>query len=311
MIRPRGKSLPGLSLPRADVAELVAFVAIARSGAVGRGAQLLARTQPSLSARLARLETAWGTRLFRRIARGMTLTAEGARLLPRVEAVLRDFDELDRAAGLPVAPPGELRIGSGDALGRELLPRALVDLTRRTPGLEVSLLEGPGPRLLEALRDGEIDLALVAGPAAVGHGEAVDLEPALRSRIELLTPRGHIAPRKRGVPLRMLAGERLVTLQKGSGFRRHLEAGFTAAGLRFRPAVEVGNLSLVRRFVASGLGVAPVPAVAFSAREAPPGCDRYRLSGLQPVTYLRAVRAGAPLSEPTHELLNWLRQLGP
>ena len=83
---------------------------------------------------------------------------------------------------------------------------------------------------------------------------------------------------------------------------------FTAAGLRFRPAVEVGNLSLVRRFVASGLGVAPVPAVAFSAREAPPGCDRYRLSGLQPVTYLRAVRAGAPLSEPTHELLNWLRQ---
>ncbi len=303
----RREALPGLSLPRAAVAELVGFVAIARGGSVGRAAELLGRTQPSLSARLARLESAWGTRLFRRLARGMTLTAEGARLLPRVEAVLRDLAELDRAAGLPVAPPGELRIGSGDALGRELLPRALAALTRRIPGLEVSLLEGPGPRLLEALRDGEIDLALVAGPAAAGHVEAVDLEPALSSRIEVLTPRDHLGRRRGAVSLSRLAGERLVTLQPGSGFRRHLENAFAAARLRFRPAVEVGNLSLVRRFVAAGLGVAPVPAVAFSAREAPPGCDRRRLNGLQPVTYLRAVRAGAPLSEPTRDLLDELK----
>ena len=59
-----------------------------RSGTVGRAAERLNRTQPSISARIALLEEAWQTRLFRRVARGMLLTPEGARLLPLAEASL-------------------------------------------------------------------------------------------------------------------------------------------------------------------------------------------------------------------------------
>ena len=70
-------------LPRvaAEVAELTAFVTVARARTVGRAARWLGRTQPSISARLASLERTWNTRLFRRVARGMELTPEGARLL--------------------------------------------------------------------------------------------------------------------------------------------------------------------------------------------------------------------------------------
>ena len=66
----------------ADVPALLTFVAVARAGSVGRAAERRARTQPRLSARLLALEGAWGTKLFRRHARGMALTPEGARLLP-------------------------------------------------------------------------------------------------------------------------------------------------------------------------------------------------------------------------------------
>jgi hypothetical protein len=128
---------------------------------MGRAAALLNRTQPSISARIAALESAWKTRLFRRAARGMELTPEGARLLPGAESVLRGLEELDREAGLPVVAPGELRVGSGDALGRRLLPGALAKLLREQPELEIHLREGTGRLLIEALRDGEIDLALV------------------------------------------------------------------------------------------------------------------------------------------------------
>ena len=259
---------PGVVLPdpRVDVAGLRAFVAVARAGTVARAAGLLGLAQPSVSARLAQLERAWETRLFRRRARGMTLTPEGARLLPLAEAVLRGMEELDRAAGLPAAPAGELRVGAGDALGRESLPRALAALLAREPGLEVRLREGPGPRLLEALREGEIDLALVVGPPDPPPADGIDLEPWLSPRSGSCSPAR--AGRRPGRSVhRALAGERLVALQPGSGFRRHLEAAFAAARLAFRPAVEVGNLSLVRRFVAAGLGVAPVPAIAFSDRE--------------------------------------------
>ena len=103
-----------------------------------------------------------------------------------------------------------------------------------------------------------------------------------------------------------LEGMRVVTLQRGSGFRRHVESIYAAAGLAFRPAVEVGNLSLVRRFVAAGLGWAPVPAVAFSPRDRFRGVRTLRLAGASPVTYFRAVRAGAPLPEAARLLLDLL-----
>src|SRR6185503_9638448 len=111
-----------------DLDALRAFVSVARQAHVGRAAARLGRTQPSVSARLARLEAAWDTRLFRRHARGMTLTPEGARLLPLAEAVLRGADALEEAAGAPVRGPRELRVGAGDALGRALLPRTIARL---------------------------------------------------------------------------------------------------------------------------------------------------------------------------------------
>jgi DNA-binding transcriptional LysR family regulator len=295
---PTAGSLPD---PRADVAGLRAFVAVARLGAVGRAAHALGRTQPSISARLADLETTWSTRLFRRAARGMTLTPEGLRLLPLAEAVLSDLEELDRSAGIPVSPSGEIRVGAGDALGRRRLPRALASLLRGNPSLDVRVREGPAPHLLEALRGGEIDVALVVR-AARPPDTSLDVAPLLESEVHVLAPTGEFGAGSRAVSLGALAKRRLVVLQPGSGFRRHLEQAFAAAGQPFRPAVEVGNLSLVRRFVATGLGVAPVPAVAFGSRDLAT-LEKRRLAGVEPVSYDRVVRAAVPLPPAISELL--------
>ena len=288
----------------ADVPALQTFVAVAHTGSVGRAAERLSRTQPSISARLSALETAWGTKLFRRHARGMALTPEGARLLPLAEAALQSLDVLDRAAGVPVAGHDELRIGAGDALGREVVPRAIARLLRELPSLSFRVLEGPAPRLLEALRAGEIDLALAVG-ASSGEAAGVSLEPLLSSPVDLLVPAGERAGRE--VTIEGLRDRRLVTLQRGSGFRRHLEEAWNAAGVPFSPAVEVGNLSLVRRFVAAGLGVGPVPAIAFARLPADGGSTRRRLRGVPPVVYVLARRAGVPLSPAAERLVALLR----
>jgi LysR family hydrogen peroxide-inducible transcriptional activator len=291
--------------PAADVPALRAFVAVARLGTVGRAARSLGRTQPSISARLAALERAWGTRLFRRKARGMTLTPEGARLLPLAESSLRGLEELDRAAGAPLADTGELRVGAGDALGRERLPRALTALMRERPDLAVRIVEGPSQRLVEALRSGEIDLALIVAPPE-GGADDVECRPLLDSPVDLLVPRGWPGGGRGSIRLASLRDRRLVTLQPSSGFRRRLQAAFAERGLPFRPAVEVGNLSLVRRYVAAGLGVAPVPAVAFGAAPGGPAVERSRLVGVGRVTYYRATRKGVPLPEACAELLKLL-----
>jgi DNA-binding transcriptional LysR family regulator len=287
-----------------DLAALETFVAVAHAGSVARAAERLRRTQPAISARLAAIEGAWSTRLFRRHARGMTLTPEGSRLLPLAEAALRGVAELDAAAGVPVAGHDELRIGAGDALGREVVPRAISRLLRERPRLSVRMLEGPAPRLREALRAGEIDLALtVAGAAADDVG--ISVEPLVDSPVDLLAP---TSERLSGeVALPRLAGRRMVTLQRGSAFRRHVEAAFAAGGVPFQPAVEVGNLSLVRRFVAAGLGVAPVPAIAFSRRGEGLAVRRHRLRGIPPVRYQLARRSGVSLSSPSERFISLLR----
>lgn len=290
----------------ADVASLETFVAVARLGSLQRASGRLHRTQPSLSARLATLEASWGTRLFRRHARGMIPTPEGLRLLPLAEAALAAVRAVDRAAGSAGTEGGELRVGSGDALGRDVVPETLSKLLGVQPELPVRLLEGSATRLLEALRAGEIDVALVAERAASPPPAGVTLEPLLASPVELLVPPGE--PRsERAMPLRVLGGRRIVALQRGSAFRRHLEDAFAAARVPFRPAVEVGNLSLVRRFVAAGLGVAPVPSVAFAGSAGMPATGRRPVAGIPAITYVVARREGVPLGAEARSFLGLLK----
>ncbi len=288
--------------------QLRAFVVIARMGTVGRAAEELGRTQPSISARLSDLESAWSTRLFHRRARGMSLTPEGERLLPMAVIALESMAELDRAAGTPLAGESTLRVGAGDALGRDLLPAALKDVLTRFPGVDVRIVEGSGGRLLDTLQRGEIDVALVTGRPDRSTGGRLDFRLLLESEVKVLIPEP-LRPRgKRSVGLGWLAGERLVTLHPGSSFRRFLEDRFRAAGLPFHPAVEVGSFSLVRRYVTAGLGVAPVPAIAFRPNLSAGGILERVLRDFPQVPYYSAVRSGVPIPPPAAALLSSLKE---
>jgi DNA-binding transcriptional LysR family regulator len=293
----------------ADADQLRAFVAVARMGTVGRAARALSRTQPSISARLADLESSWETRLFHRRARGMDLTPEGERLLPMAVATLDSLEELNRSAGTPLAGAATLRVGVGDALGREIVPDAIKNVLREYPGVEVRITEGPGGRLLEGLERGEIDIALVTGspdqlPGRERAGSGLDFQLLLKSPVVVLIPRDRRPRGRIGVGLSWLAGERLITLQPGSGFRRILEESLAARGYPFHPAVEVGSFSLVRRYVATGLGVAPVPEIAFRQDSHDGRLLVRKLREVGDVPYYSAVRSAVPLPPPACTLLD-------
>lgn len=282
---------------------LDAFVAVARSGTVREAAATLGRTQPSISARLAGLESAWGVRLFFRRPRGMEPTPEGRRLLPLAEQALAALDAVDRGAGRPVRPVDEVRIGCGDALGRHVLPDALGRLQSERPGLAVRVLEGSKADLVESLRSGELDLALVSWGGDDRAAPDLETTALLRSRVLLMTSAGRPAPRRRRPTLREVALRGVVTLLPGSSFRRSVERAFRAANVPWRPAVEVGSFSLVRRFVSAGLGVAPVPEVAFADGSSDRSVLFRPLAGVPPVDYHMVRRAKAPLSEPARRLV--------
>lgn len=287
----------------AELDQLRAFEAIARLGTVGAAADELGRTQPAISARLGALEEAWRTRLFLRRPRGMELTPEGHRLLVPARDLLESASALDRAAGLPLAREAAVRLGSGDALGRDLVPRVLRRLLAERPGTSVRVREGSGRRLAEDLRAGEIDVALLPVEAAAGGG--LERRPLVTSPVDVLLPPGGARGRRALRPAH-LDGEPLVLLLPGSSFRQRVERSWEEEGSSLAVAVEVGSYSLVRRFVAAGLGAAPVPRVAFPG-EAEDDVRRVRLDGVQPVSWDVATRAGAPLPSATSLFIDLLQ----
>ncbi|MEV6779011.1 LysR family transcriptional regulator [Streptomyces syringium] len=185
---------------------LRAFVAVADELHFTRAAARLYVAQQALSRDIRRLEQRVGGELFARTTRHVTLTAEGARLLPYARAVLAAYDEL-AAACVREERPLLVDVGAGVGVPSQVLTAA------REAAPEQELIA----RYLSGLTGaaGEI----VAGRLDVSFGRVAGLDPAVRARLDhqpvryepmaVLLPEDHRLAELREVPLGELAGETL------------------------------------------------------------------------------------------------------
>ena len=151
---------------------LVAFLAVLEHGGVSRAAERLGVRQPTVSGLIRSLERDVGTDLFvrrpgplRPTAAGTALATHAARLLRVVEEAQEAVARADRDARRHLA------IAAGEALATHVLPPAVARLRERLPGLTVEFVVGDEARVVEALRSGEVDAALLTD-----RTEARDLE---------------------------------------------------------------------------------------------------------------------------------------
>ena len=143
-----------------------------------------------------------GRRLFERGRGGVTLTAAGARLLPRAIRVLDELDAAVRDAG---GGDGPVRLGAFATAAAGLVPKALAALPRE---LTVSLREGTTPALIRALRAGTLDLAILAQAPPFRPPDA-ELELTFLSERELVVavPASHPLAAARAVEVEQLRGQ--------------------------------------------------------------------------------------------------------
>lgn len=150
-------------LPRhLKMSELRVFVAVYQSGSFHKAAELVHLTQPAVTKSIAGLERMLGAKLFERSASGVEPTAYGLSFAPRALAV---FEELRRAAqeltSLGKGEIGRLRVGTAPMPAIPFLPIAISRLAELQPQIEVSVVEGREVELLERLRKGDIELAIL------------------------------------------------------------------------------------------------------------------------------------------------------
>ena len=241
---------------------LTVFRAVARSGSITAAAQELGYTQSAVSRQIAALEADLGAVLLDRLPRGVRLTEAGHRLLGHAEHILdrmgqarRELSDLDRLR------TGRLRFGAIASADAALVPRALAAFRAEHPDVEVTHAEGLSAELIDQVLADDIELAVVSPRHAVDS--RVRLRRLLDDPIMVALQRDHRLARRRTLHLAELAGEPWIAGPASP------EETLIRAALRtgFAPTVEyvLGEWLAKLGFVAAGLGITLVPALAAGA----------------------------------------------
>ncbi len=225
-------------------------------------------TQSTLSAGIKELEAQLGVQLVERDTRSVRLTPAGEAAVERARRLVAeacDLVEAVRAARAPLTGP--LRLGAIPTIAPFLLPRALPPLRRRYPGLRLFLREDLTGRLLEQLRAGDLDAALIALPYDTGE---LELRKLFRDEFRFVARRDHRLAAVKAVPVERLDTAEVILLEEGHCLREHaIEAceragrggGRAAGGAR----IEATSLPTLLQMVEGGLGVTLLPETALRA----------------------------------------------
>jgi LysR family hydrogen peroxide-inducible transcriptional activator len=238
---------------------------LAEHGSFSRAAEAAHVTQPTLSAGIQELEKALGAPVVDRARSGVILTAVGEEAVRRAGDILaraEDLVQAAKAAGQPLT--GRFRMGVIPTIAPFLLPRALPLLRERFPKLKLFLREDLTHRLIEALKAGTLDAALIALPY-----DTTGLDSALVADDELLAmfPANHILTMQSRISPEMLQDNGLILLEDGHCLREQALSvcGFSAPKGGEDGAFAATSLHTLVQMVGSGLGVSLLPAMAVAA----------------------------------------------
>lgn len=243
-----------------NLRDLQYLVALADTGHFGEAATRCHVSQPTLSAQIKKLEEYLGVQLFERQPRQVALTDVGRQLVERARRVVQEAEDirtLARASRDPLT--GRLKVGLIPTVAPYLLPRVATRLKRRLPRLSLMLYEFQTAPLLSRLRDGDIDLAILAFPADTAGLETLTL---YAEAFLVAMPRDHpLAARKR-ITLEQLEGETLLLLEEGHCLRDQALEVCSAAAVAEDQDFRATSLETLRQMVGAGLGITLMPRLA-------------------------------------------------
>ena len=246
--------------------ELKYIVAVAREKHFGKAAEACFVSQPTLSVAIKKLEDELEVKLFERSANEVTITPLGEDIVRQAQSVLEQaaaIKEIAKRGKDPLAGP--LKLGVIYTIGPYLLPDLVRQAIARTPQMPLMLQENFTVKLLEMLRTGEIDCAIMAEPFP-DTGLAVAAlydEPFLAA-----VPSTHPLSSKQSITAQELKSETMLLLGTGHCFRDHvLEvcpefARFPSDAEGIRKSFEGSSLETIKHMVAAGMGVTLVPRLS-------------------------------------------------
>ncbi|HEY5322037.1 MAG TPA: hydrogen peroxide-inducible genes activator [Caldimonas sp.] len=254
--------------------ELRYVVAVAREKHFGRAAEACSVSQPTLSVSIKKLEEELDVRIFERGASEVSVTPIGNEIVRQAQAVIEAAAEIKETAKRKKDPlSGPLRLGVIYTIGPYLLPELVKQAIERVPQMPLMLQENFTAKLLELLRTGELDCAIMAEPFP-DTGLAV--APLYDEPFMVALPKAHALARRKSISADELKLEKMLLLGTGHCFRDHVlevcpeYAQFSSAAADgMRKTFEGSSLETIKYMVASGMGVTVVPQLSVPAEKQP------------------------------------------
>ncbi|MBK6865792.1 MAG: LysR family transcriptional regulator [Ideonella sp.] len=246
--------------------ELRYIVALARERHFGRAAEACFVSQPTLSVAIKKLEEELEVKIFERASGEVGVTPLGEEIVRQAQAVIEmaaGIKETAKRGKDPLAGP--LRLGLIYTIGPYLLPTLVRQAIKRVPQMPLVLQENFTARLLEMLRNGELDCAILAEPFP-DTGLAV--APLYDEPFMVAVPRGHPLAKRASVAAEALKHETMLLLGTGHCFRDHVleacpeYARFASNAEGIRKSFEGSSLETIKHMVASGMGITVVPQLS-------------------------------------------------
>ena len=240
-----------------DLAQLHAFVEVAQRGGFSRAAEALFLRQPSLSARIHKLEADLGIMLFQRLGRGVRLTEAGKALLPYAQRALESLAQArDTLDALRQAAAGTLRIGSSRAVGAYVLPQILEQFRSERPGIEVHIRTGRSTDVLQMVVDEEVEIGLTRN---LYHPDVV-ATTLYEEEVVLVTHPLHPYSAIGRASIYDVAREPLILYDRDSSYFQLIDRVCREAGIVPHVAMELDSIEATKRMIERGLGISFLPA---------------------------------------------------
>ena len=257
--------------------ELKYIVAVARERHFGRAAEACFVSQPTLSVAVKKLDEELDVKLFERGTSEVTVTPLGEQIVRQAQQVIEQAATIKDIAKLGKDPlAGPLRMGVIYTIGPYLLPDLVRQAISRVPQMPLMLQENFTTKLLEMLRLGELDCAILAEPFP-DTGLAV--APLYDEPFVAAVPSAHALAKRKSLAAEELKAETMLLLGTGHCFRDHVlevcpeyarfasQPSSTHEG--FRKSFEGSSLETIKYMVASGMGVTVVPRLSVPTEKQP------------------------------------------
>lgn len=245
-----------------NIRNLKYLVSVAKHKHFGKAANECFVSQPALSMQLKKLEEELGVKFFERTNKNVMITNVGQILVDKAKEIIQCSNEIiDIANNFHDPFAGEINIGAFPTLAPYFLPKIVPQITKNFPQLKLLLSEEKTNKLIDKIKNGQIDAAFLATPLPI-EDDSLNIKELFCEPFYLAVPKNHPLSNFNSISQNDIRNEKLLLLEEGHCLRDQALDICSLMGVSENQDFRATSLETLRQMVVANVGITLIPELA-------------------------------------------------